>query len=65
MTWFEDSPATHIYLPAKAPVSFKRSLCENPVLSTVKSLIINTATPARVAFSHRLRLKLTDASAGR
>jgi hypothetical protein len=26
MTWFEDSPATHVYCPAKAPVSFKRRL---------------------------------------
>ena len=34
--------------------SFKPSLCENPVLSTVKSLIFNAATAARVAFSHGL-----------
>jgi hypothetical protein len=27
MTCFEDSPATHVYRPAQAPVSFKRLLC--------------------------------------
>jgi hypothetical protein len=26
MTWFEHSPATHIYWPAEAPASFKRRL---------------------------------------
>ena len=26
MTWCEDSPAIHLYCPAKAPVSFKRRL---------------------------------------
>ena len=26
MIWCEDPPATHIYRPAKAPVSFKRRL---------------------------------------
>jgi hypothetical protein len=30
------------------------SLCEKVVLSTVKSLIFNAATPVKVAFSHRL-----------
>jgi hypothetical protein len=34
--------------------SFKRSLCENMVLSTPKLLIFHAATSAKVAFSHRL-----------
>jgi len=38
----------------RVPVGSNSSLCENPVLSTVKSLIFNAATAARVAFSHRL-----------
>jgi hypothetical protein len=40
-------------------VTFMRSLCENMVLSTPKLLIFHAATSAKVAFSHRLRLKLS------
>ena len=40
--------------PHERPTAPIPSLCENPVLSTVKSLIFNAATAARLAFSHGL-----------